>query len=326
MKSFAISLATTVIIVFASAASAATIYESFDYANGNLAGNTNFTAPETMNGFNDTDKWTATGAGNVTVVSGDLSYVGLPTTATGHIGQVINTNGNPVRLGIGEYAQGSTIYYSMLLQIPSGATFPSTPAAATTTGSFLAGFQFNPSSGAGNDMSGTSATAGGILNIRTDPALDGYNLGVAFRDAPGTNRVYNSTKLLPGETVFLVGKFEIGSGNHDDVASLYLNPDPTGAEPALASAVSDGATTATFDYLYNGTTGAPLAVADANKIRSFFLRANSLEPSSMRIDEIRIGASWDEVTGKIFIPEPATLSLLAVAVAASLAHRRRGRF
>jgi hypothetical protein len=321
MKSIAMSFATTVGILFASTLSAATIYEPFSYGNGNLAGNTNATAPSTMNGFSNTNTWSAggTGSNNVTVVDGDLTYPGLPTTPTTHMAQISNVNGNPVRLGIGEYEQGSTIYFSMVLQVPTGATFPATPAAATTTGSFLAGFQFNPASGAGNDMVGTSATAASVLNIRTDPALDGYNLGIAFRDAPGTNRVYNSTKFLPGQTVLLVGKFEIGPGNHDDVASLYLNPDPNAAEPAVASAVSAGAATTTFDYLYNATTGAPLAVADANKFRSFFLRANSLEPSNINIDDIRIGNSWEEVT----IPEPATLSMLAMAVAALLALRRR---
>ena len=300
MKSIAISLAAIAGILCASTVPAATIYEPFNYQNGNLAGNTNLTAPDSLNGFNDTDTWTATGTGNVAVVSGDLSYSGLPTTPTTHMAQISNVNANPVRLGIGEYDDGSTIYFSMLMQVPTGATFPSTPAAATTTGSFLSGFQFNPASGTGNDMSGTSATAGGVLNIRTDPALDGYNLGIAFRDAPGTNRVYSSTKFLPGQTVYLVGKFDVGPGNHDDVASLYLNPDPTGAEPALANAVSAGAATTTFDYLYNATTGAPLTVADADRYRSFFLRANSLEPSNLNIDEVRIGASWEEVTGQIF--------------------------
>jgi hypothetical protein len=210
----------------------------------------------------------------------------------------------------------------MLLQVPADGTFVTSPAGVFTTGSFLAGFQFNPSSGTNNDMSGGSATAGGVLTIRTDAAMDGYNLGIAVRDAPGTNRIFDTTKLVAGETVYVVGKWEIGAGNKDDVASLYLNPDPTGAEPLVADAVSASAASTAFDYMYT-TAGAPLAVADANEIRSFFLRANSLEPSNMNIDEVRIGASWEEVTGQIFVPEPATLSMIAVAVAALVAGRRR---
>jgi hypothetical protein len=302
----------------------ATIYEPVNYENGTLVGNANPTAPDTLNGFPDTDTWTATGTGNIAVVSGDLSYPGLPTATTSHMAQTSNVNGNPVRIGIGEYDEGSTVYFSMLLQVPADGTFVTSPPGVFTTGSFLAGLQFVPSSGAGNAMNATSATAGAALTIRTDPAMDGYNLGVAFRDAPGTNRVFNPTKLLPGQTVFVVGKHEINPGNNDDVTSLYLDPDPTGTEPIIASAVSDSAAfPATFDYLYNATTGAPLTVADADRIRSFFLRANSLEPSNINIDEVRIGASWEEVTGQIFVPEPATMSMVAAAVAVLCASRRR---
>src|SRR5262245_26847464 len=93
------------------------VYEPFAYSNGNLVGNTNPTAPSSMNGFSDTNDWTATGTGNVTVISGDLSYPDLPTTTSGHMAQtaglVTANNGNPVHIGIGEYDEGSeasTIY------------------------------------------------------------------------------------------------------------------------------------------------------------------------------------------------------------------------
>ena len=121
------------------------MYEPFNYANGPLgtntgSGNTNPTAPATENGFSNTNVWTAGPAppsasnGNVAVIDGDLTYAGLPTTPTGHMAQTAsNANGNPVRNGIGEYSEGSTIYYSLLLRVPSGVTnFGS----STTTGSF----------------------------------------------------------------------------------------------------------------------------------------------------------------------------------------------
>jgi PEP-CTERM motif-containing protein len=307
------SLAVTAAILFASVASAATIYEPFAYANGALSGNTNGTAPSTLNGFSDTNKWTQTTT-NTQVIDGDLTFSGLPTTSTGHMGQLRNANDNPVHLGIGEYPLGATIYFSMLVQVPSNAaTFGS----STTTGSFFSGLQFNPRAGAGNDMAGTSATGGGVMTIRADPAGGGYNLGIAFRDAPAaTTRIFNSTKFLGGDTVFVVGKLATGSGSTDDVATLYLNPNPTLAEPGIASAVSaNSVATGTNDY----NTG----VDTPPTLRSFFLRSNGVEPTNINIDEVRIGASWEEVTGQAFVvPEPATISMLAVAVVGLLARRR----
>jgi hypothetical protein len=306
-----LSLAVTAAILFASVASAGTIYEPFPYANGALSGNTDATAPSTLNGFSDTNKWTQTNA-NTQVIDGDLTYSGLPTTSTGHMAQLRNANDNPVHLGIGEYTLGSTIYFSMLLQVPSGATFP----AFSSTGSFLSGFQFNPRTGAGNDMLGTSATSGGVVTIRTDQAGGGYNLGIAFRDAPAaTTRIFNATKFLAGDIVYVVGKLATGSGSTDDVATLYLNPNPALAEPGIASAVSANAPGPTNDY----NTG----VDTPPTLRSFILRSNGVQPSNINVDEVRIGASWEEVTGQTFVPEPATIIMIVLGLSALLTQRRR---
>jgi hypothetical protein len=301
-----------------SPASAGTIYEPFAYANGNLVGNTNASAPATENGFSDTNKWSQTSTSAATVIDGDLTYAGLPSLPTNHMAQLRNTTLNPVRLGIGEYTLGSTIYFSMLVQVPSGAT---TFGSSTTTGSFFSGLQFNPRTGANNDMVGTTSTGGGVLCVRADPtdSTGGYNLGIAFRDAstsPDTTpRVFNATKFLAGQTVFVVGKLATGSGSKDDVATLYLNPDPTAAEPGIASAVS--ANSATFPNTNDYNTG----VDNPPTLRSFFLRSNSVEPSNMNIDEIRIGASWAEVTT---VPEPATLAMLGIIACGALVLLRPG--
>src|SRR4051794_23226564 len=181
-------------------ATAATIYESFSYSNGNLEGNTNATAPATLNGFSNTNVWTATAnANNAQVVTGDLAYSGLPTTATGHIGQVTDVgNGNPVRLGIGEYPEGSTIYVSMLVQVPATST---TYGTSNTTGSFFGGFQYNPSPISGATMGDPTAGAGGVLLVRrvgSSAPGSGYNLGVGFRDTPSSTgnpnaRIFDAT-------------------------------------------------------------------------------------------------------------------------------------
>jgi hypothetical protein len=318
----------------ANSASAATLfYEPFNYSNGPLgtntgSGNTNPTAPATENATNNTNVWTAGPAqpsasnGNVAVIDGDLAYAGLPTTPTGHMAQVAaNANGNPVRIGIGEYSEGSTIYYSMLVQVPSGVTnFGS----STTTGSFLAGLQYNPSTAGPAPMTDTTAGAGGVLTVHKATDGLGYNLGIGYRDAPAaTSRVFdNSHELHAGDTVLVVGRWDLVAGSQNDVASLYLNPDPTLPEPATPNAVSRAIDSAagSSDYLYT-TGGTPTQLE--TKIRSFFLRSNTVEPTNISIDEIRIGSSWGEVTGQIVVPEPATIALLVIAAFGTSALRRR---
>jgi len=328
-------LLTALAALFLSAVStsAATMfYEPFPYSNGPLgtntgSGNTNTTAPATENGFSNTNVWTAGPAqpsasnGNVAVVDGDLTYAGLPTTPTGHMAQVAaNANGNPTRIGIGEYPEGSTIYYSMLVRVPSGVTnFGS----STTTGSFFAGFQYNPSTVGPAPMTDTTAGGGGVLTVHKATDGLGYNLGIAFRDVPAaTSRVFdNAHELHAGDTVFLVGRWDLNVGAQNDVASLYLNPDPTQGEPGTANAISRAtdSPSGSGDYLWNTTATTQLESA----IRSFFLRSNTVDPTNMSIDEIRIGSSWNDVTQQV--PEPATVGLLSVIACSALVLRKRNR-
>jgi hypothetical protein len=324
-------LASLALLSFAATSvSAALIYEPFDYVNGNLGtstpasgGNTNPTAPATENSTNNTNVWTVNSGtpSAIQIVSGDLTYAGLPTTTTNHMSQASSTAGNPVRLGIGEYPEGSTIYYSMLIQVPSGVTnFGS----STTTGSFFAGFQYNPSTISGATMTDTTAGAGGVLTIHKSPTdSNAYNLGIGYRDVPAaTSRVFdNSHNFHAGDTVFLVGRWDIVTGSQNDVASLYLSPDPTQPEPATPNAVSravDSPAGTSGDYMYS-TTGTQLE----SKIRSVFLRSNGVEPTNINIDEVRVGSSWEDVTGRIVVPEPAAIVVFAIAALGTLGLRWR---
>src|SRR5437588_3121821 len=198
------------------AAIAGLMYEPFSYTNGNLgsstgSGNTNPFAPPAENGFSNTNVWSvsANAATNTQVTSGDLTYPGLLTTTTGHMAQASAATGNPVRIGTGEYPEGSTIYYSMLVQVPSGVT---NMGSSTTTGSFLAGLQYNPSTISGATMTDTTAGAGGVLTVHKSPTdSTAYNLGIAYRDIPAaTSRVFDTShNFHAGDVVFLVGKWQL---------------------------------------------------------------------------------------------------------------------
>lgn len=314
-------------------ASAATFYEPFNYSNGPLAtstpasgGNTNPTAPSsvTVNSttFNNTNVWTtsATGGNSATVIDGDLTYTNLPTTSTAHMAQLAAAAKNPDRVAIGDYAEGSTIWFSMLLQVPTGVT---SFGSSSTTGSFLAGFQYNPTTiSAATTMTDGAAGAGGVLTIRNSgSSTSGYNLGIGYRDiTAGTSRVFNTTSLSAGTTYLVVGNFAVNAGDFNDIAKLWINPDPTASDPGTPGATSDNSVIHdAHDYFYNNSTGALLDTS----IRSFMLRSNGVEPSNINLDEIRIGSSYADVVGAAAVPEPALCGAMAIFGAGLLARRRR---
>lgn len=297
-------------------AAAAPVYEPFDYAVGKLTGNTNPTAPANSNGFANTNVWSLTGTAATNgpdVIGGNLSYPNL-VASVGSMGQ-LSGNGlglNANRIAIPDHAAGSTVYFSMIVQVPTGTTdFGS----STTSGSFFTGLQYHPDSIGGMEYNSNASAA--VLTVHADTAGDGYELGIGFRDTAGA-RVFDTTKRLAGETLFLVGKYEIGVGNQDDVASLFINPDlSTGLEPGVPTVLSaNNATSGIYDYFYSAA-GTQLET----NIRSFILRNNGVEPDHMNVDELRIGDSWAEVTP---VPEPAGLTALGLGALGLLARHRRG--
>jgi hypothetical protein len=304
----------------ASVASASVVYDGFDYPVGALEGNTNATAPATTNGYSNANVWTKSGTGTSGpgVVAGSLSYPGLP-ASVGNSAMLTGAGASGTvtadRVAVPDYHEGDTIYFSMILQVPAGVTNFGT---STTTGSFLTGFQYIPDTigATTNDLTSGTQTSGAPICVRAAVDGLGYNLGIAYRDAPaGTARVFGATEYTAGQTLFLVGKYEIAAGDGNDVASLFVNPS-LGAEPAVADAVSAN-TAGGHDYFYNANGSGQLE----STIRSFILRSNTVEPANMQVDELRIGSSWADVTS---VPEPATLSVAGLG-AAGLLLRRRGR-
>src|SRR5439155_5569657 len=140
------------------------------------------------------------------------------------------------------------------LQVPTGVTNFGT---STTTGSFFTGFQFNPQvvGSVDNTMSDGASTSAAPLCIHKATDGLGYNIGIAYRDQPAaTARVFDtSDEFVAGATLFLVGKYFIGPGNKDDVASLFINPASLSAEPGSPTITSSIASTGStgFDYFWD---------------------------------------------------------------------------
>jgi hypothetical protein len=157
-----------------------------------------------------------------------------------------------------------------------------------SSGAFVAGF--NNSIGA---QSGQPTVVGARLYLRSSGA--GFNFGI--NKADGVNISWDSAVHTAGETIFLVGNYTFGppgAATNDDSSALWINPDPA----TFGAPLPPGPTVAAS--LGNDITG-----GTEGQIISFLLReANTSEPSSMTVDELRIGTSWASVTPPGTVSKP----------------------
>ena len=125
--------------------------------------------------------------------------------------------------------------------------------------------------------SGNSVTTlFGRLHIKSVNAGANFRLGIQNISGTGASQTEYTTDLSFGTTYLIVVKYDLNDvGN--DIASLWVDPSSLGgAEPA-------GAIT------NNGSVSTTTAFA------SICLRNNAVSPKA-NIDEIRVGATWADVT------------------------------
>jgi hypothetical protein len=318
-KRFAAALLSTAACgAFAMSASASQlIYEPFDYTAGQpITGQNNTTSavPET---------WLQAGTvGTTTVHSvgtpGLTSPVGYP-TAAGNMADVSGLDhGEFERLNLpnafntdltAKYGAGSTLFYSLLLNVPStdGLTVPNTNANANID--FIIGF---------NNSLGCQATRpnswNGELNIRLGRTAGTFNLGVrASATTAGTT--YFTGDLQTGQTYLIVVEAQLGANPADvtqDLNSIWVNPSSS-TFGALTAPTADGSS--------NGAASKNSALLDT--MQSLLIGAgisNGSNPDHLYVDEIRVGETWRDVTS---VPEPASLSLLGLGGLGLLSRRRR---
>jgi hypothetical protein len=225
------------------------LYEPFNY--GNIGGPVSSNNPA---------NWTygGSGANDLSVVSGNLSYPGLAAPVGNSV-----TNGGAglgVRRLLGTNFTSGEVWYSILFRINdlgygswNGAETPICMLVAPDNTSFRH-----------------------QVVVRSNNPTS-YLIGVRKN---GTT-TFSAVPHAAGETVFVVGKYDFNVT--PNVATLWVNPDPASfglPEPPTAGALLTA------------------AGSDGYSIDRFNIRQNTATsvPAAMQWDELRVGLSWADVT------------------------------
>jgi len=306
VKKFPLSLVVFVFFGSVCRLSAALFYDSFNYD-----------PPGAQLSTAATPTWTfrsAAGAVDPKVISGSLSYPGLQTTSgdnsvvydgTGAAGVASHQLDQVYNIG-----NVVSLYYSILFRVTTISTADWGGSANYLTGSFMMGFSQDATPLLANGgVASPLLIRTGDPNNATGTANDfqSFQLGTGVTAVSPGARVFDGThNYTPGTTLFLVLSYTFGPNASDDVARLWVNPIPGTAEAANTPVV----------------TATGVTDVTNNQIQAFFLRNNSVSPASTVVDDLRVGATWAEVTP---IPEPGSLSVFALGAAALLQRRLRGR-
>jgi hypothetical protein len=271
-----------VALALASAASAALIvYEPFDYPTGSLQGQTN-----PSNGMTWLRAGTSPNPTAINVATGNLTLPPTMTTPVGNsatINGVGDGSGSTTRLALGQTISSGSVYYSFAFRAD----------ALTGSNNTIGGFFISFNNTGNSSQTTNPSVAPARIQSRIDP-LDSskYDLGI-FNITATTSSTSWSSGLALGVTHFIVAGYTFNTGSAtDDVASLWIDPDPSTFEtatPPLPTLTGTG-----------GDVAAP-------GISSILLRQSPAPYATL--DELRIGTDWGAVT----TPEPGTTSLMLVA-------------
>jgi hypothetical protein len=234
-----------VLAVTSQPVSSTLVYESFNYDVGTA--------------LTDHGGWLLNSGTSATVEPGNLSAAGLVAASGSRI--FWRQASMSVRLPLGTNITSGTVYYSFAMNVESlGGGF--------TGNGVLAGF-----------TTGTGTSFGTKVDIRNNAGAS-FTLGTS-KAGSGT-QVFDTNNLLAATTIFLVGRYTFNPAASDDVAELWINPDP----------VSFGAFSPPPPNL--ATSGG----TDLPQIDRFFFRAGSATttPDKLIVDELRVGTTWAAVT------------------------------
>lgn len=267
-----IALALVVLMVAAGPARAAIlVYDGFGYtpAGSTLMGKSGasgFSTTWMTGGYN------ASFHDNYVLASGSLAFPGLATDGSRvSSGSLASIGGVTRYLASPMGAAGTTRYISFLIR-PEG----------TLNGGVWNGFF-------GLDI----GSAAGELFIGKPGSGDLTHY--VMEDRGGTGQVPTAAPVVVNQTTLLVLKAQFFNGS--DRFTLYVNPVPGAAEPAVAAATK---------------------LVDLISVNQMTLYSTG----AFSIDELRIGETFSDVT-PVAVPEPSSVAVLLVFGTAATMRRRR---
>jgi hypothetical protein len=287
------SLALTLVSMFTASVYALPDYDPFADATG--SGGTDYAVGANLVGQKNAQgqTWLQAGPTSTTtpkIAAGNLTYLGLPPSQGNSVS--FGGSGESARLNTSSVVGSGTIYYSFILDVTS-------IAGLSTSGVFWAGF---------NNSAGSQTTTPSVVATRlyTKTSGSGFVLGVDKNSASTSDWYWDTTTRNVGDSLFIVGAYELNSGStSDDVSYLWINP-------TVGSATAPSAT-------LTAPTGADITLG---QVASFVLFDRSAAQPSGIIDELRIGTSWAEVTG---VPEPTSAALAGLGLLALVLRYRSRR-
>jgi hypothetical protein len=246
------------------------LYEPFNYSNIGAPVSSNTLASWTFNG---------SGANDLSVASGSLSYPGLATS----IGNSV-TNGGAglgVRRLFGSSVNSGALYFSALFRI-NNLGYGSWNGAAAQVGALTA----------------TDNSTFRLAVMVKSNSPSGYVLGVQ-KGGTGATTAFDTTEYHAGDTLFLVGKYDFTASPNR--VSLWINPPSS-----------------TFNAATEPSTGSITAITgtDGFAIDRFNMRQNTVSsvPAEMQWDELRVSSGW---AGATPTPTPVVINLADVRMLGS---------
>lgn len=200
--------------------------------------------------------WTKLNSGDsLTMTSGNLSYVGLPTSSGNKV--IFDGAGIDAAKLFTQQTTG-TVYYSFLLNVTSLGSL-------NTTGGYFTGLN-----------EGTSTNYGATIWTRKDAGGTGFNIGINARTTAANTAWISGIQSL-NTTLLIVLSYQIVSGTANDIVKIWINPILGTSEPAVTATATN-----------NGTD-----LLNLNRI--FIRQDASTTTPFIEMDELRIGTSWSDV-------------------------------